>query len=136
MNHTNHSQLNQWEKSDRILMEDFNRDNARIDAALSTIPRIAAGTYTGTFPTNTRDDYITQEIHLGFRPKAVLILCDVSSMESNTLLTEDAPLYASGYLVGKVTADGFLAGSRADNINPRFPSLNLAETTYRYLAIG
>mgnify|MGYP001029955664 CR=1 FL=1 len=33
-NHTPHYNLNQWERDDRILMEDFNEDNAKIDAAL------------------------------------------------------------------------------------------------------
>lgn len=34
MNQTEHYKLSQWEKTDRIMMEDFNRDNANIDAAL------------------------------------------------------------------------------------------------------
>ena len=32
---TDHFQLNQREKPDRVLMEDFNADNARLDAALA-----------------------------------------------------------------------------------------------------
>ena len=35
MKKTEHYQLNQWEYPDRILMSDFNADNARIDAALA-----------------------------------------------------------------------------------------------------
>ena len=34
MNKTAKFQLTQWEKTDRIMMEDFNRDNAAIDTAL------------------------------------------------------------------------------------------------------
>ena len=34
-NHTPHYNLNQWERDDRILMEDFNADNAKIDTALA-----------------------------------------------------------------------------------------------------
>lgn len=34
MNQTANYQLNQWESTDRILMSDFNSDNAKIDAAL------------------------------------------------------------------------------------------------------
>ena len=34
-NYTSNYQLNQWEKSDKVLMEDFNADNAKIDAALA-----------------------------------------------------------------------------------------------------
>lgn len=35
MNKTDNYQLSQWEKTDRIMMEDFNRDNANIEAALA-----------------------------------------------------------------------------------------------------
>lgn len=35
MNKTEKYQLNQWELTDRIQMEDFNSDNAKIDAALA-----------------------------------------------------------------------------------------------------
>lgn len=37
MNKTANFQLTQWEKTDRIMMEDFNRDNAAIDAALKAL---------------------------------------------------------------------------------------------------
>ena len=37
MNQTNNYQLNQWEKSDRIQMEDFNADNAKVDSALTEL---------------------------------------------------------------------------------------------------
>lgn len=37
MQKTEHYQLNQWDRTDRILMEDFNGDNARIDAALAAL---------------------------------------------------------------------------------------------------
>lgn len=33
-NHTTNYQLNQWAKSDRVMMDDFNADNATLDAAL------------------------------------------------------------------------------------------------------
>lgn len=43
MNKTANFQLTQWEKTDRIMMEDFNRDNAAIDAALkSSADEVAA----------------------------------------------------------------------------------------------
>lgn len=35
MNQTEHYKLSQWEKADRIMMDDFNRDNASIDTALA-----------------------------------------------------------------------------------------------------
>ena len=48
MTKTTNYQLNQWAKSDRVLMEDFNSDNAKIDAALAAGAKIATGSYTGT----------------------------------------------------------------------------------------
>ena len=51
MTQTTNFQLNQWEKSDRIQMADFNADNAKIDAAvagrLGAIESILAYEYTG-----------------------------------------------------------------------------------------
>ena len=48
MNQTANYQLSLWEPEDRILMEDFNSDNSKIDAALAE--RLEAvyenGTYT------------------------------------------------------------------------------------------
>ena len=64
MNKTANFQLTQWEKTDRIMMEDFNRDNAAIDTALKSNAdkaaalqtalascgncKIVYGTYTGS----------------------------------------------------------------------------------------
>ena len=57
MNKTPNYQLNQWEKNDRIQMEDFNADNAKIEAALEAQAaaianggncKVVTGTYKGT----------------------------------------------------------------------------------------
>ena len=64
MKQTEHYGLSQWEKTDRILMEDFNSDNAKVDAALAVAKterdalatavagcgncRIVTGSYTGS----------------------------------------------------------------------------------------
>ena len=37
MNYTKHYQLNQWDAVDRVLREDFNADNQKVDAALAEI---------------------------------------------------------------------------------------------------
>ena len=41
-NHTPNYQLSQWERDDRILMEDFNADNAKIDAAIKAEAEVRA----------------------------------------------------------------------------------------------
>ena len=58
MKKTTNYQLNQWEKSDRIMMEDFNADNAKIDAALGKIGKfetIDEVTFESITPTYTFD---------------------------------------------------------------------------------
>ena len=42
-NHTPNYQLSQWERDDRVLMDDFNADNAKIDAALGAHAVLLAG---------------------------------------------------------------------------------------------
>ena len=37
MTKTTNYQLNQWAKSDRVMMDDFNADNAKIDGALRAL---------------------------------------------------------------------------------------------------
>ena len=37
MRETSNYKLNQWDKTDRIEMEDFNADNAKIEAALADL---------------------------------------------------------------------------------------------------
>ena len=41
-NHTPNYQLSQWERTDRVLMEDFNADNAKIDTVLAGLAETAA----------------------------------------------------------------------------------------------
>lgn len=48
MNKTTNYELNQWEKTDRILMDDFNRDNTTIDAAIKAEADRVAGLPHGT----------------------------------------------------------------------------------------
>ena len=49
MNHTTNYNLNQWEAGDRVTRDDFNADNAKIDAAIKAVssgsPKIASGSY-------------------------------------------------------------------------------------------
>lgn len=88
---TSNYKLNQWAAEDRIIREEFNADNAAIDAALASIqataakvngkadsstleaeiaaleakiPKIVTGTYTG-------DGAESQTVGVGFTPKAV-----------------------------------------------------------------
>ena len=53
MKKTTNYQLNQWEKTDRIMMDDFNADNAKIEAALAARScQFYTASYVGTGETS------------------------------------------------------------------------------------
>ena len=89
MNQTPNYQLNQWEKTDRIQMEDFNADNAKIEAAIKNLEtstaqalaaagncKIAVGSYVGT---GTYGASNPTRISFEFQP--LMILLDPGEIE-------------------------------------------------------
>ena len=79
MNYTQNHQLPQWERSDRIMMEDFNDMTEKIEAGLAGKAEVVTGTYTGNGASS-------RTITLGFQPKA-LYLCSQGGLAG----------YLSGY---------------------------------------
>lgn len=73
MTKTEHYHLNQWEPADRVLREDFNRDNEKIDAALNAKGdcSITSGFYMGT---GKYGPAYPNRLYLGFQPRLLLIL--------------------------------------------------------------
>ena len=69
LEYTKNYHLNQWEPTDRVLREDFNEDNRKIEEALGKKVEIVLGTYTGNSTTYTS----SQNIVLGWKPKAILV---------------------------------------------------------------
>ena len=73
-NQTSNYGLNQWAATDKVLREEFNQDNAKIDTALAglaqQITKISFGTYTGN---SNNAEGGSQFISLGFTPKAVYV---------------------------------------------------------------
>ena len=125
MQKTTNYQLPKWEKTDRILMENFNDMTAKLDAALkANADAIAAvgyvtGRYTGTgsYP---------RTITLGFQPKAV-VLTTYTGYTNNSgspfggVFGVGMPL--SGY--AEVAANGFTL--KAEYVNQK-------NTVYNYIA--
>lgn len=74
-NQTTNYNLNQWAAEDRVLREEFNQDNAKIDTAL---PRFISGSYIGT-----GEEDITKHYSLGCRPK-LLVLRTENTFSGNT----------------------------------------------------
>ena len=95
MTKTTNYQLPKWEKTDRLMMDDFNADNQKIDAALAAKSRVITGTYAGTGKDN-------REIALGTRPKAVLVC------------TEYGVMWTSGGVYGGLALDGTPTKARTD----------------------
>lgn len=88
-NHTQHYALNRWDLEDQIIMDDFNDDNAKIDAALKananaigalqtalsthgTVTRFAYGSYIGTGESGSSHP---TSLTFDFYPIFVVIMC-------------------------------------------------------------
>ena len=75
--------LNQWEPGDSVLREDFNGDNAKLEAAVGALQmhKFAYGTYTGP---GTYDE--PKHITVGFRPQAVLVMLEARFIDDYAAL--------------------------------------------------
>lgn len=129
MNHTTYYQLSLWEQDDRIMREDFNDNNRKIDAALAEKPYVT-GSYTGDG--KNREDG-GQFIELGFRPSMVIVgsndfFANVTFKINQTLF--DNPLYSD---FTPFSDTGFAVCHRDDE-GVSFINLNRNGTLYCYTA--
>jgi len=157
MTKTTNYQLNQWAKSDRIMMDDFNADNQKIDAALKAVAdggaKLAVGTYNG-------NDETSQTITLPFTPKAVLICPLENSMQEKYgdnfylyggLIAPGASLYQDArhgsmqtvyntIVAAEVSGQGFTVYANVNGVGysnlKYFNYMNSHYCSFRYLAIG
>ena len=163
MQHTQNYQLSRWEKDDRIMMEDFNADNEKIDAALKAASdsadtaksgvtalaqdvgsgghncRAIAGSYTGAGTYGVANKITLQT---DFTPLLVLI----------TNPGESANLHLLVWLRGMTAGDNGYSGrtvalewgehsvawySTVSGVNgPEYLHLNAAGYTYQYVILG
>lgn len=124
--------LNHWAAEDKVLREEFNGDNLKIDEALCRIPQIVSGTYKGTENVSA-----LTKINLGFRPSLVIIT-QVNSWQSTSsiMLSPDNPLMYNTKVLAEITDSGFSVGSAYyDGISFITPHLN-AKLTYCYIAFS
>ena len=142
-NYTANYGLCQWEAEDNFLREEFNQDNAKIDAALkglentkanssTTNSRLTAlenrvevivGSYTG-------DGAATRTIDLGFTPKAVLL-----EHPSGMRMTNNNIAFG-GLALLNFPANGFqiVEGGFSVRYNSGYVHTNNSGTVYHYLA--
>ena len=137
MQRTQNYNLCQWAAEDRIMRSDFNADNQKIDAALSTMPRIVTGTYTG-------DGEEQRTFTLPFTPKAVWITDSIGDTYTAYHLTRhgglavtNGPCAYNGQEFITIVENGFLLTTQQDIFyNEYFFLPNEAERDYHYVAIG
>ena len=147
MNQTPNYQLNQWDKTDRIRMEEFNADNAKIEAALAShsqsisgMLKVVSGSYVGTGVYNTGNE---NTLTFDITPLAIIITADVSGSVSGggTVFlagqTKSPGLgsnyNSSGLGLMATWGDHSLSWYSYENADRQ---LNKANTTYRYLVLG
>ena len=148
MEQTSKYGLSQWDAEDRILREDFNADNAKIEAAILGANEAAAaaaasglkvlsGTFNGTGTTGTR----TYEI--GVKPKLLILrtsnTVSGSTYEIGAIMTDFANILfrssgggsmAASGTVGTVTDSGFSL-----KISNATLGLNASGSTLYYFAL-
>ncbi len=148
MQRTSNYQLPQWEKEDRILMEDFNGAMANIDTGILgakndaataqaaadaakqtalTYKHFAVGQYNGTG--------LAHDITLGFKPSAVIVWPCIYS-EYPAYGGTDPTIFVSGDFAGssakvKFTADGFHLENESSSEST---DLNHKDHKYFYIA--
>ena len=102
--------LSQWDAEDRILREDFNADNAKIEAALALLgsERVITGSYVGDATAN-------RIISLPFTPKFVIVMGYINSKSAVTVATAETDRYVTSDSCGsgnvaRIIDNGFQVG--------------------------
>ena len=149
MKKTTTYQLNQWEKSDRIQMEDFNADNQKIETALAettssinsfqaAIPRIAFGNYTGSGSYGSSKKVT---LTFDFTPKLVFVsVQDTSKSIGNGLFLIHGQTKSSGAGCSNSILD-LIVSWESNSVSwysttSAGVQLNTGNTVYYYCAIG
>ena len=138
-NQTKNYGLSQWELNDNVRMEDFNSDNAKIDAALANRygpgnPGWSMGSYVGNGSTTA------YEVRIGFRPSALVIVglsagCGFM-IDDGTQSSSISTYVYSGDLIWnynyiQATDDGFAVRMLSTNYTS---SVNDSGKSYLYIA--
>ena len=146
MTKTTNYQLNQWTKSDRIMMDDFNADNQKIDAALAALggaiaaaPKIAVGSYTGSGSCGASSP---RTLTFAFQPKLVIIVENSwDYLKAGTALISGQSLSAGiGGGTNSGACLGLTVGWSGNSVTWYGPSaekqLDVENCEYFYCAVG
>ncbi|HIX30622.1 MAG TPA: hypothetical protein H9682_00635 [Firmicutes bacterium] len=139
MTKTENYNLPQWEKTDRVLMEDFNAAMVRIDTEIAAGSRIVAGYYEGT-------GTASKTIVLGSKPYAVFFCTSQGAVYASGtcqggLILRDRPLTTRPDVspvtaAAEITDDGFRVYQYNDYLYPSNQLIycNLDGEIYHYIA--
>ena len=135
MTKTTNYQLNQWAKSDRIMMDDFNADNAKIDAALAAAGNchIVTGSYVGT---GTWGSDHPNTLTFGFSPKVVIIMGQKAYSNAITLIAPAQTAYLSMDSRSVQVTWNETGVSWYQTNNGADYQLNTQNVIYNYIALG
>ena len=139
-NQTANFGLNQWSAEDKVLREEFNADNQKIEAALGSIPKVATGSYVGT---GTSGADKPSSMNFEFQPLMVVITQDsTTSARSGFLLIQGQSTSAG---IGSVSSTSAAlevhitwAGKGLSWYSNEGPNeqMNVSGETYYYFALG
>ena len=134
-NYTEHYGLCQWEATDQVLREEFNKDNVEMETALTGKVNLLFGNYTGN-ATDYKASY-TQKIELGLKPKAVIVWgIDIDSPSNYQYTYSAMATHDKGFSrILTISDTGFTVGQYYWNENAQNPNLNAKDYTYLYLAL-
>lgn len=148
-NHTEHVGLSQWALSDSVVMEDFNEDNRRIDAALAAGMKVKNGSYVGTGRSGAEHPNV---LEFDFKPVFLVVVSE--NEKPNTTYT--APWFfirpwthTNKFVDGNTASNSYFTyvnwldkgvswyAQRQDgNAATAVGQLNSEGVTYHYVAIG
>lgn len=145
MEQTEKYKLSQWEATDRIQMEDFNGDNAKVEAALSALASSGSGTAQAlTEATNRLNSRFYSATYTGSGsetgskvlslPRQPLFLM-VASYNQDMLFALPATGVARYIYYNASSMDGILLNMNGGTVTWKNPSCNRANTTYHVFAI-
>lgn len=123
---TTNSALNQWAPEDKVLREEFNQDNAKIDTALNSLGCVA-GFYKG-------DGTAGRLVELGFQPSAVLIVRDggVFNHSGSVTTVSEGALAVKGRDAKNYS--GSVSAAIAENGFQVWSAVNAGGNYYHYVA--
>ena len=135
---TSNYKLNQWAAEDKVLREEFNRDNATLEAA---VPKIVAGTYTG-------DGTENRIIDLGFTPNILFVCNDSGTVYSSSatyanyhggLVFKNRPAQVKNVVYLSIVENGFQIAYAVNTPNgsnfTTYFNTNSENSIYRYVAL-